>query len=128
MIQGAFSNRIYKDKLHNEELENMSNILVLCNDAKINLYSDIIHSKVNEKEVNTTYVINKYGLNTYYANMVIRKTKETLKSGKELIPYYIQKQERLIEKQQTKIEKTIRQIAFYRKVKEVCVFYSDEII
>ena len=113
MIVGAYSNRIYKNSIDN----NLSNILIDCNDVKIKIYSKIVNNKLNIDKLNTTYVIDNYHINTYYANMIIKKVKETLKANSELQDLYMEDITSNIEEQITKIDNLKSKIDYWKNMK-----------
>ena len=118
----VYSERIYKNKINcNDEL---NNITEKCNQVKIEIYSKVTHGKLSIDDINTTYIIDNYNLNTYYANMVIRKVKETLKSNQELQKMYISDYEDKIESQTSKIEKKTNTLRHLLDLKEICIKYS----
>ena len=117
MLVSAYSNRIYKKQI-NKYLQNM---LRECNDIKIALYSLVVREKLDVKDLNTTYVIQNYGVNTYFANMIIRKVKETLESRNELQKEYISQIEEQIVSQNERIEKFENKLIYWRTMKDKIV-------
>ena len=100
MIISTYSNRIYKNKIDTKQLDQL---LIDCNDAKIYCYSQLANQKITEKNLNTTYVIKKFDINTYYANMITRIAKNCVKSNIELQSLYINDLLESIENQNNKI-------------------------
>lgn len=113
MILSAYSNRIYKNTIPDD----LSNILLDCNNIKIKLYSYIINNKLNIDDLNTTYIISNYHVNTYYANMIIRKVKEVLSSNIELQSLYIDDITNNIEEQKSKIDTLTNKLEYWENMK-----------
>ena len=93
MIIAAYGQRLYKKDL---PIDPLAFMLKECNDAKIGMYSYIARGKISKDILNTTLLINKYGVNTYYANFIERKIKESLSSNEELQKLYIEDYEQKI--------------------------------
>ncbi len=102
MVVAAYSNRIYKSEADTSFLDNM---LIELNDAKISLYSKMAKVNTEDEKINTTFVTERYGLNSYYANMVIRAAKGVFSCNKELRETNIDVAEENIEKKTEQIEK-----------------------
>ena len=117
MIVSAYSNRIYKFSI----ASSLEQLLIDCNNIKIKLYSDIINGKINLDDVNTTYIIANYGLNTYYANMVIREVKAIIKSQQELQKLYISNYKDKITKQENKIKTLENKLKYWLELKKLCI-------
>ncbi|MBU3215396.1 hypothetical protein, partial [Clostridium estertheticum] len=89
-IETNSSTRIYKDKLSFENLNNLSNILYVGNEAKIKAYSILVynHEKGLSQSIHLT-IKNMFNLNTYYANYAAREAKWNKSSNVELNKMYI---------------------------------------
>ena len=93
MIIAVYGQRLYKKDL---PIDPLASMLKGCNDAKIGMYSYIARGKISKDILNTTLLIDKYGINTYYANFIERKIKESLSSNEELQKLYIEDYEQKI--------------------------------
>lgn len=124
MVISAYSNRIYKSKLTKEELRNINSMLIDCNNVKIKIYSDIVNGKLNINDLNTTYIIDNFYINTYYANMIIKKVKEGLKSNQKLQDIYIADNETKILEIEEKVQKSKQKLEILRKLKLECIKYT----
>ena len=113
----AYSNRIYKSSFTSD----LEQLLIDCNNIKIKLYSDVINGKVNLDDVNTTYIIDNYKLNTYYANMIIREVKAIIKSQQELQKLYISNYKDKITRQETKIKSLQDKLKYWLDLKKLCI-------
>ena len=119
MIISAYSKRIYKNLIN----ENLSFMLINCNDIKIKLYAHIKNGKLNLCDLNTTYIINHYKLNTYFANMIIREVKALLSSNEELQSIYIDDITQKIESQLEKINNLSKKLEYWKNMKQEILIY-----
>ena len=122
MIISAYSDRIYKNSIN----ENLYLILKNCNDTKIELYAHIKNGKLNLCDLNTTYIITNYQINTYFANMIIREVKALLSSNEELQSIYIDDISQQIENQVEKINNLSKKLEYWKNMKqEILNFIKD---
>ena len=117
LIVSAYSNRIYKFSIASD----LEQLLIDCNNIKIKLYSDVINGKINLDDVNTTYIISSYGLNTYYANMVLREIKAIIKSQQELQKLYISNYKDKITKQEDKLNTLQKKLKYWVDLRSFCI-------
>ena len=119
MIISTNSKRIHKENLNCKD--DIDQLLRNCNDAKISCYSKLVNNEITEKELNTTYIIKAFGLNTYYASMVRQTAIQCLKSNIELQKLYIDDIKESIENQSEKIENLSDKLQFWKNVKKECI-------
>lgn len=118
MIISTYSKRIYKNKIDTKQLDQL---LIDCNDAKIYCYSQLANQKITEKNLNTTYVIKKFDINTYYSNMIIRMVKSCVKSNIKLQSLYINDLLESVENQNNKITQLEDKLLFWKNIKLECI-------
>ena len=118
MIIAAYGQRLYKKDLPADHLAFM---LKECNDAKIGMYSYIARGKISKDILNTTLLINKYGVNTYYANFIKLKIKESLSSNEELQKLYIEDYEQKILDYKEKINSKKEYLDKQKALKAKCI-------
>ena len=121
MIIAAYGQRLYKKDLSVDPLASM---LKECNDAKIGMYSYIARGKISKDILNTTLLIDKYGVNTYYANFIEHKIKESLSSNKELQKLYIKDYEQKILAYKEKINSKQEYLDKQKAIKAKCIEFS----
>ena len=129
MIVGAFSERLYKDELEPEVVEKLHQLLRECNNAKHYAYSVLVREKnvaVSSEGgdiINTTTIRNRYGMNTYYANMAIRSAKAARNSNVKLKESQIEDLQQQIENRELKITKNAEsikhRIELLEKIKQI---------
>ena len=118
MIIATYGQRLYKKDLF---VDPLASILKKCNDAKIGLYSYIARGKISNDILNTTLLIDKYGVNTYYANFIERKIKESLSSNEELQKLYIEDYEQKILDYKEKINSKQEYLDKQKALKAKCI-------
>ena len=118
MIISTYSKRIYKNKIDTKQLDQL---LIDCNDAKIYCYSQLANQKITEKNLNTTYVIKRFDINTYYSNMITRMAKSCVKSNIELQSLYINDLLESVENQNNKITQLKDKLLFWENIKLECI-------
>lgn len=122
MIVSAYSDRIYKSRA----TDNLQNMIVDCNDVKIEIYSRIMRGVLDIKDVNTTYIIDNYHVNTYYANMIIRNVKAIIEDQVALQKLNIETLTSKIEAQNSKIDSLNKKLAFWRNMKSEIIAYIND--
>ena len=100
-------------------------MLVDCNNVKIELYSHIKKNKLKLDELNTTYIINHYHINTYFANMIIREVKAILSSNEELQTIYIDDINLKIEQQENKLNNLSEKLQYWKNMKQQIIIYIN---
>jgi len=118
MLVATYSERIYKKNLPKEDVKNLQNMLIDCNNIKIKLYSDTINGKINDiDDINSTYIIENFGLNTYYSSIVKQSFRGIIKSQKELQKIYIDDYDTKIKNQKDRIKKQENKLSYWKGVK-----------
>ena len=121
MIISAYSDRIYKKNVSIE----LQNLVSDCNDIKIEIYSKITNDKLELKDVNTTFLTNRYHVNTYYANMIINEVKSVIKRQDELQKFHIERLVSDIDQQGRKLVSFYKKLDFWRKAKREIIAYRN---
>ena len=121
MIIATYGQRLYKKDVSVDYLDFM---LKECNDAKIGMYSYIARDKISKDILNTTLLIDKYDVNTYYANFIERKIKESLSSNEELQKLYIEDYEQKILDYKEKINSKQEYLNKQKQLKLKCIEFS----
>ena len=120
MIIATYGQRLYKKDL---PIDSLASMLKECNDAKIGMYSYIARDKISKDIFNTTLLINKYGVNTYYANFIKLKIKESLSSNEELQKLYIEDYEQKILDYKEKINSKQEYLDKQKSLKAKCIVF-----
>ena len=121
MIISTYSDRIYKHNINS----NLEHMLIDCNQIKIELYSYIRNHKLKLDELNTTYIIEHYHINTYFANMIIREVKAILSSNEELQTLYIDDIKQKIDKQKDKLTTLSEKLQYWKNMKQQIIIYIN---
>ena len=121
MIVSAYSERVYKKNVDAAFIDQM---LCALNDAKISVYSKLMHSKIDPEHLNTAFIAAEYNINSFYGNMVLRNAKAVVKSNKELKEINVDTAQENISKKLKQINNNLKALLNLKKLKESCVKLS----
>lgn len=131
MTKTIFSKRIRKEFLDTNIINNIQDILLIQNEAKIKAYSYLAYNKeylaIDESGSLHLHIKNMFGLNTYYANFAVTEAKWVINSNKEFNKYYIKNLEQQIKHKKDYLNKQNNKLKFWTKIKKYMVNISKDI-